>query len=113
MAQLARQGLLLDERRYPHLLVESLALGGLAGLLVDELADAVAGAAWAASVVRRRDRRGIVLLRQAWTEVERADQVALRDERNDEGDAGLTQGLDRRRLELEAGEVDGPVAVWR
>ncbi len=38
--QLARQELLLDERRDAHLLLEALALGGLGGLLADELGDA-------------------------------------------------------------------------
>ena len=36
----------------------------------------------------------VVLLGQARPEVERADQLALRDQRHDEGDAGLAQGVD-------------------
>ena len=91
--QLARQELLLDERRDAHLLVEAFALGGLGGLLADELGDADGrrglggeGRQEAAIVGR------VVLLRQARPEVERADQLALGDERHDQRDAGLAQG---------------------
>ena len=49
---------------------------------------------------------GVVLLGQPRAEVERADQLALRDERDDERDTGLAEGADRRRVELEAGDLD-------
>ena len=78
LRQLARQELLLDERRDPHLLVEPFALGRLVGLLADELGDADGrrrlrgeGRQEAAVVGR------VVLLGEARTEVERADQLAL------------------------------------
>ncbi len=67
----------------------------------------MAGAAWAARVAEEAAIVGrVVLFRQARTEVERADQLALRDEWHDQRDAGLAQGPDRRRVELQAGEVD-------
>ena len=105
--QLARQELLLDERRDPHLLVEALALGGLVRLLADELGDAdgrggLGGQGRQEPAVVGR----VVLLRQPRAEVERPDQLALGDERHDERDAGFAQRGDRRRVELEPGEVD-------
>ena len=91
--QLTRQELLLDQGRDAHLLLEPLALGGLVRLLADELGDADG----------RRGLRGegrqepavvgrVVLLREPRAEVERADQLALGDERDDQRDAGLAQG---------------------
>ena len=100
------QELLLDERGDAHLLLETLALDGLAGLLADELGDADGGGGLGgqgrqkASVVRR-----VVLLGQARAQVERADQLALRDERHDEGDAGLAHRSDRRRVEFQLGDL--------
>ena len=95
--ELAWQELLLDERRDAHLLFHALALGGLVGLLADKLRDADGGrrlrgeGRQEAAVVGR-----VVLFGQARTKVEGADQLALRDERDDQGDAGLAEGVDRR-----------------
>ena len=95
--QLSRQELLLDEGRDAHLLVEALALGGFMGLLTDQLRDADGrrglggeGRQEAAIV------GGVLLLRKPRAEVERADQLALRDERDDERDARLAQRRDGR-----------------
>ena len=49
----------------------------------------------------------VLLLRQPRPEVEHADQLAARDERHDEHDARLPHLLQRRRLELEPGDVHG------
>ena len=84
------------------------------GLLADELRDADGRRGLGgerrqqAAVVGR-----VVLLGQPRAEIERADQLALRDERHDERDARLAQVADRRRVELEARDVDRPGAVWR
>ena len=79
----------------------------LGRLLADELGDA--------------DRRGglggergqeapvvgrVLLLGQARAQVERADQLALADQRDDQRDAGLAKLADRRRVQLERREVD-------
>jgi hypothetical protein len=86
--QLARQELLLDQGGDPHLLLEALALRGLGGLLADELGDPDGGRGLGgegrqqASIVGR-----VVLLGEARSEVEGADQLPLRDQRDDEGDA--------------------------
>ena len=90
--QLAREELLLDQLRDLELLLVALALGGLGGLLADELRDADGGRGLGgegreeAAVVG-----GVVLLGQARAQVERPDQLALRDERDDERDAGGAQ----------------------
>ncbi len=105
--QLARQELLLDQGRDAHLLLEPLALGGLVRLLADELRDAD----------RRRGLRGegrqqaavvgrVVLLGQPRAEVERADQLALGDERHHERHARLAHRAERRRVQLEPGDLD-------
>ena len=95
--QLARQELLLDEGRDPHLLLEALALGGLVRLLADELGDAdgrrgLGGEGRQEAAVVRR----VLLLGQPGAEVEGPDQLALGDEWYDQGDPGLAQLADRR-----------------
>ena len=67
VGQLARQELLLDERRDAHLLLEPLAFGGLGGLLADELGDAdgrrgLGGEGGQQATVVG----GVVLLGQSW-----------------------------------------------
>ena len=111
VGQLARQELLLDERRDAHLLLEPLPFGGLGGLLADELGDAD-GRCGLGGEGRQQATvvGGVVLLGQPWAEVERADQLALRDQRDDERDTGGAEVADRRRVELEAGELD---RSWR
>ena len=109
--QLAGQELLLDEGRDAHLLFYALALGGLVRLLADELGDADGGRGLGGE--RREEAaivRGVVLLREPRAQVERADQLALGDERDDQRHAGLAKGGDRRRVELETGDVDW---TWR
>ena len=109
LRQLARQELLLDEGRDAHLLLEPLAFGGLGGLLADELGDpdrrgGLGGEGRQEAAVVGR----VVLLGQPRPEIEGADQLALGDERDDERDAGLAQGADRRRVQLEPGDLDRP-----
>ena len=105
--QLARQELLLDQLRDLELLLEALALGGLGGLLADELRDPDRGRGLGGE---RREEPAVVgrvlLLGEAGPEVQRPDELALGHERHDERDAGGTQLLERRRGELEAREVD-------
>ena len=100
--ELARQELLLDEGRHPHLLVEALSFGRLVGLLADELRDADGRCGLRGE---RREEPAVVgrvvLLGEPRPEVEGPDQLALRNERHDQGDTGGAQIRDRRRVEFE------------
>ncbi len=113
--QLARQELLLDQGRDAHLLLQALALGGFVRLLADELGDADRGRGLGGE---RREEPAVVgrvvLLREPRAEVERADQLALGDERHDQRHAG------RRAARVTAGDSSssrarstGPGADWR
>ena len=112
--QLARQELLLDQGRDAHLLFHALALGGLVRLLADELGDADRGRGLRGegrqepAVVGR-----VVLLRQARTEVERADQLALGDERDDQRDAGVAERVTAGDSSSSRARSTGPGADWR
>ena len=106
--QLAGEELLLDEGGDPHLLLEALALGGFVCLLADELGDPdgrrrLSGEGGEESAVVRR----VLLLREARAEVQRPDQFALGDERDDQGHAGLAHGTQRRRVEFQLGDLHG------
>ena len=107
VGQLARQELLLDELRDLELLLVALALGGLGGLLADELRDTDGGRGLGGE---RRQQPAIVgrvvLLRQPRAEVECPDELALGHQRHDERDAAASQLVERRGRELEAREVD-------
>ena len=107
LRQLARQELLLDERCDPHLLLVALARLHLRGLLLDELGDAhgrrrlCSEAGQEPPVVG-----GVLLLGQAWPEIERADQLALAHQRDDKGDAGGPKVADCLGVQVEPGDVD-------
>ena len=108
MRQLARQELLLDERRDAELLGQALAIGGLLGLLADQLRDADRGRGLGGERGQQAPVVGrVVLLREARAEVQRADQLPLRDQRHDQGDAGGPQCVHRGRAQLEARDVHG------
>ena len=67
----------------------------------------IAGAAWAARVASsRRSSVEYSCSRQARAQVERADELALRDERDDQRDAGFAEGRDGGGLEVEPRDVD-------
>ena len=84
------------------------------GLLADELGDpdgrrGLRGEGRQQAAVVRR----VVLLGQARAEVERADELALRDERHDQGDAGLAEVVTAGESSSSRARSTGPGAVWR
>ncbi len=108
LRELARQELLLDEGRDAELLGEAFLLGRLVGLLAHELRDADGGRGLGGE--RRQQAavvRGVLLLAQARAQVERADQLALRHERDHQGDAGFSEfangGESRSSLAMSTG----------
>ena len=107
LGQHAREEVLLDQLRDAELLLDALARRGLGRLPPDELGH----------LQRRRGLRGerveqplvvgrVLLVGEPRAEVERADQLAARDERHDERDAGRPERVDGRRLELEPLDLD-------
>ena len=111
LGQLARQELLLDEGGDAHLLLEPLARLDLDRLLAHELGDTDG----------RRRLRGeggqqlaivgrVVLVGEARAEVEGADELALRHQRDDDPDAGRAKLGQGRRLEADALDVHD---AWR
>ncbi len=108
IGQLVRQELLLDQLGDLELLLVALALGGLGGLLADQLRDPDRGCGLRgeggqqAAIVGR-----VVLLGQPRPEVERADQLALGYQRHDQGHARIAQRLEGRRRQLQLRQIDG------
>jgi hypothetical protein len=99
---------LLDELGDPELLLEPLALAGLDLLLADELRDPERRCGLRGEVLEKATVVGrVALVREPWSQVQRADQLAVRDERHDELDAGLAQPAKGRGVELQPIDVDG------
>ena len=114
VGQLLGQEVLLDQPGDLELLLEALPGDGLRLLLADELGDAQGRRRLGREVVEQLAVvGGVVLLGQARPEVERADQLALGDERHDELHAGGLELAQRRRVELEGSRSTASLADWR
>ena len=108
IGKLLGQEVLLDQPGDLELLLEALARGGLRLLLAHELGDPQRRRRLAGEVVEQLAVvGGVVLLREARSEVEHPDQLALADERDGELHARGLELAQRGRVELERVDVDG------
>jgi hypothetical protein len=109
IGELARKEVLLDQPGDLELVLDALPLACLSLLLAHELADTQRRCGLRGEVVEQTPIVGrVVLIGEPRSEVEQADQLTLADERDDEPYAGRSQCRERRRVELEAIDVDRP-----
>ena len=108
LGQRLRQELLLDELGNDQLLLHALPAPRLVLLLLDELAHPHRRRGVAGERVEELPVVGrVTALGQSRTEREQADQLTGRDERHRHHHAGRAHLVERGRLELQRGDVDG------
>ena len=107
--QVTREQGLLDQGSNLHLLLDPFSLLGFCLLLPHQLRDLhrrcdLRGEAPQQTTVIRRVR----LVREPWAEIERSEQLALADERDDELDALLSDQVQSLRLHVDRGQLQRP-----
>jgi hypothetical protein len=106
VGQLLGQELLLDDLGDLELLLDPLPLAGFGLLLPDQLADPHGGGRVAGQRVEQPQVIGrVAAFGPSWAQTEQADQAARRDQRDHQDHAGGLQGLQRRGLQLQPGDV--------